>query len=44
MNDANRALASGRIPNLMVLEATGELLGNPRIQNLAQRVPVILIA
>src|SRR5260370_11161601 len=43
-DDAGRAIASGRLPNVVVLEATNELLGNPGIQNLLQRVPAILIA
>jgi hypothetical protein len=43
-DDADRAIASGGLPNLVVLEATTELLGDPRIQNLAQRVPAVLIA
>jgi hypothetical protein len=42
--DIGRAIASGRIPNAVVLEAAAELLGDPRIQNLVQRVPAVLIA
>lgn len=43
-DDAGRAIASGGLPNLVVLEATAELLGDPGIQNLVQRVPTVLIA
>ena len=43
-DDAGRAIASGGLPNLVVLEATTELLGDPRIRNLVQRVPAVLIA
>ena len=43
-DDAGRAIASGGLPNLVVLEATAELLGDPNIQNLVQRVPTVLIA
>ena len=43
-DDAGRAIASGSLPNVVVLEATAELLGDPRIQNLVQRVPAVLIA
>lgn len=43
-DDAGRAIASGGLPNVIVLEATAELLGDPRIQNLVQRVPAVLIA
>ena|ERR1700688_3427602 len=42
--DAILAMASGGLPNVVVLEATAELLGYPRIQNLVQRVPTVLIA
>jgi len=43
-DDVGRAVASGGLPNLVVLEATAELLGNSRIQDLVQHVPAILIA
>jgi DNA-binding response OmpR family regulator len=43
-DEAGRAIASGGLPNVVVLEATMELLGNPRIQNLVQQVPAVLIA
>jgi hypothetical protein len=43
-DDTGRAIASGSLPNVVVLEATAELLGDPRIQNLVQRVPSVLIA
>jgi len=43
-DEAGRAIASGGLPNAVVLEATAELLGNPRIQNLVQQVPAVLIA
>jgi len=43
-DDAGRAIASGGRPNVVVLEATAELLSDPRIQNLVQRVPAVLIA
>jgi len=43
-DDADRAIASGGLPNVVVLEATAELLGDTRIQNLVQRVPAVLIA
>jgi len=43
-DDANRAIATGGLPNVIVVEATAELLGNPRIKDLVQRVPTVLIA
>ena len=43
-DDAGRAIASGGFPNVIVLEATAELLGNPRILNLVHHVPSVLIA
>jgi hypothetical protein len=43
-DDTGRAIASGSLPNVVVLEATAELLGDPRIRNLVQRVPAVLIA
>jgi DNA-binding response OmpR family regulator len=39
-----RVLASGDLPAVVVLEATGELAGEPAIQNVLARVPTILIA
>lgn len=42
--DTGRAIASSGLPNVVVLEATAELLGEPRIRNLVQRVPTVLIA
>jgi hypothetical protein len=44
VDDAGRAIASGGLPNLVVVEATAELLGDPRIRNLVQHVPAVLIA
>jgi hypothetical protein len=43
-DSASRAIRSGGLPNAMVVEATAELLGNPRIKDLVQRVPTVLIA
>jgi hypothetical protein len=43
-DDARRAITSGGLPNVMVVEATAELLGNPRIKDLVQHVPTVLIA
>ena len=43
-NDVASARASAQIPNVVVLEATRELLGDLRIQSLLRRVPAILIA
>ncbi len=42
--DASRAIAANENPDAIVLEATGDLAGNPAIQNLIKRVPTILIA
>ncbi len=42
--DAGRALASGKLPALVVLEATAGLADNPAILNLVARVPTVLIA
>ncbi len=44
VDDTTRATASGSLPNVVVLEATAELLEDLRIQNLVQRVPTVLIA
>jgi len=43
-DDAGRAIESASLPNLVVLEAIAELVTDPRIQNLVQRVPTIVIA
>jgi DNA-binding response OmpR family regulator len=43
-NDVAYARASGQLPNIVVLEATPELLDDLRIQSLLRRVPAILIA
>ena len=43
-DDAGRAIASGGLPNVVVLEATAELLGDLRIQILVQHAPTVLIA
>lgn len=42
--DSGRAMASGTLPNVVVLEATEELLGDLRIQNLVRRFPAVMIA
>jgi DNA-binding response OmpR family regulator len=42
--DAGRAMASGTLPNVVVLEATEEFLGDIRIQNLVRRFPAVMIA
>jgi DNA-binding response OmpR family regulator len=42
--DAGRAMTSGQLPNVVVLEATEELLGDLRIQNLVRRFPAVMIA
>jgi len=43
-DDVDRAIASGGLPNLVVLEATAEFLHSPRIQGLVRHVPAVLIA
>jgi len=43
-DNIGRAVASGGLPNLVVLEAISEFLGSPRIQDLVQHVPAVLIA
>ena len=43
-DDADRAVASSGLPNVIVLEATADLVNNPRIQELVQHVSTILIA
>jgi hypothetical protein len=42
--DAGRALASGQMPAVVVLEALTELADDPAIQKLVEAVPTILIA
>lgn len=42
--DAGRALASGQMPAVVVLEATEEIAADPAIQKLVERAPTILIA
>jgi DNA-binding response OmpR family regulator len=42
-DDVDRAIASCGLPNVAVLEATAELIGSPRIRNLVQHVPTVLI-
>src|SRR5260370_36716583 len=42
--DAGRAMASGTLPNVVVLEATEELLGDIRIQNLVHPYPAVMRA
>ena len=43
-DDVGRALAAGEMPAMIVLEAIAPLAADPAIQNLAQRVPTILVA
>jgi len=43
-DDTGRAVATGSFPNVIVIEATDELLGDARIENLIQRVPAVVIA
>jgi len=42
--DAGRAVASGQLPAVVVLEAIPELAGDAAIRKLVERVPTILIA
>lgn len=42
--DAGRALASGQLPAVVVLEAIPELAGDPGVRKLVERVSTILIA
>jgi len=42
--DAGRAIASGQLPAVVVLEAIPELAGDLAIQKLVERVPTLLIA
>jgi DNA-binding response OmpR family regulator len=43
-SDADRAIAIGGLPDVLVLEATEEFLGNSNIRNMVQQVPTVLIA
>ena len=43
-DDVGRALASGQIPAVIVLEGTGDLASHAGIASLISRVPTILIA
>jgi hypothetical protein len=43
-DDVDRAIASAGLPNVVVIEATAELIGQPRIQDLVRHVPTVLIA
>jgi len=42
--DAGRAIASGQLPAVVVLEAIPELAGNPAVRKLVESVPTVLIA
>jgi DNA-binding response OmpR family regulator len=42
--DVSRAIASGQMPQAVVLEATTEIAADPAVQKLIARVPTILIA
>jgi DNA-binding response OmpR family regulator len=42
--DAGRAVASGQLPAVVVLEAVPALAGDPGVQKLVENVPTILIA
>lgn len=44
VGEVKRMIASGGLPNVTVLEALAEFLGDPGIQNLARQVPAVLIA
>jgi len=43
-DDAGRAVASGQIPAVIVMEATPEMTGDAAIRQLVERVPAIVIA
>ena len=43
-DDAGRALASGQVPAVVVLEATAGLADDPAVTELVARVPTVLIA
>ena len=42
--DAGRAIASGQLPAVVVLEAIAELAGDAAVRKLVEHVPTILIA
>lgn len=42
--DTGRAIASGQLPAVVVLEAIPELAGDPGIRKLVESVPTILVA
>jgi hypothetical protein len=42
--DAGRALASGQLPAVVVLEATAGLADDPAVTDLVARVPTVLVA
>jgi DNA-binding response OmpR family regulator len=42
--DVGRALAAGQMPAALVLEGTAEIIGDPAVQKLIERVPAVLIA
>lgn len=44
LDDAAQAVAKGTIPAAIVLDSTGEGDVSPALVNLAQRIPVILVA
>jgi DNA-binding response OmpR family regulator len=43
-DDAAQALAAGQTPSAVVIEARPEWMDNPAIQNLARRVPAVIVA
>jgi hypothetical protein len=43
-DDAGRALASGQVPAVVVLEATAGLADDPAVIELVARVPTVLVA
>lgn len=43
-DDAGHLIAQGQVPFAAVIEARSELVGDPAIQKLIERVPAILIA
>lgn len=42
--DAGHALAAGRMPAVVVLEAIASLLADPALQKLVERVPAVVVA
>jgi len=42
--DVGRAVASGQMPQAVVLEAAGEIVADSAVQKLISRVPTVLIA